>query len=133
MIAIASGKIPRRTLDHATDDEQPERAGECRDEDADRHGAQRGDEDALLAEHIAQAPEDRCRHRGAQQERGQHPGGAGRRRVQVELNLAQGRDDERLQHRQRHRAEGEDPEREGVVLAPLGVAERRGRGAGRCR
>ena len=63
-----------------------------------------GDEHALLAEHVAQAADDRRQDRGAQQVGGEDPRDRGGRRVQVVLDLRQRRRDERLQDRERDAA-----------------------------
>ncbi len=105
------------SLDHARDDQQLDRAGERRDERADAEHDERGNQRVLLAEHVAEASDDRREHRCAQQVGGEHPRDRGRRRVQVALDLGQRRRDERLQQRERAAGEHQHDEREVVVLA----------------
>ena len=83
---------------------------------------ERDDEHPLLAEHVAEPPEDRREDRGAEQEGGEHPRDGGGGGVQVALDLGQRRRHEGLQQGVGRAAEREDAEREAVVLAVGSVA-----------
>ena len=89
-------------------DVRRDRAGGAADEEHD----QRGDEEPLLPEAVAELAEDRGEDRGREQECRQHPRDPRRRRVEVSLELGQRRHDHRLLERVRRRRERQDPERE---------------------
>ena len=73
---------PGDALDGATGDEHLDRVRQRADERADAEGAEHVDEHALLAEHVAEAADDRRGDRGAEQVDGEHPGDRRRRRAQ---------------------------------------------------
>ena len=121
-IPNASGKIapPRPWIDAGADHHR-ERRREGRDQRSGGEAGEHDDERALLAEHVAEASGDRRRHRGRQEVRGEDPGHACRRRVEVLLENGQRRHDERLQHRVGAAAEGEDGEDAAGVSRGRGV------------
>ena len=61
-------------LDHARHDHHGDRGRERRDDRADDQRCEHDQEHALLAEHVAEAPEHRRRDRGADEVRREHPG-----------------------------------------------------------
>jgi hypothetical protein len=76
----------------------------------DRQREERGHEDALLARHVTDSPEDRRHDRRRQQVRSQHPGGGALRRVKLVLHRRQYRNYQRLQQRERCDAGRQDGE-----------------------
>ena len=88
----------------------------------------------LLAEHVAEAADDRRRDRRGQQVGGEHEGDRGRRGAEVLLDRGQRRGDHRLRERVGERAQDEHAEREVVVLALGGRSRRQlGRSSDRAR
>ena len=118
MIPKASGKTaPRDALDRPAGDQQADRVRERADQRADGEEDQRHEQHPLLAEHVAEAADDRRRHRGGQQVGGEDEGDRGRGGAEVVLDRGQGRGDHRLRERVGERAQHEHAEREVVVLA----------------
>jgi hypothetical protein len=104
-------------LDHAGRDEHLDVGRQRGEQGAGAEDGQREHQRALLAEHVAQAPDDRREDRRAQQVGGQDPGHRGLRGVQFALDLGQRRCDQRLQDGERARGQRQDGERQAVVLA----------------
>ena len=111
MIEKASGKMPPPTpwMTRPTSI-SAQRGGDRGDQRADAEQHQHDHQQPLLAVHVAEAADDRRRHRGAEQEGGQHPADGALGRVERILDLRQGRDDEGLEEGVRDPAEGEDGE-----------------------
>ena len=76
---------------------------------------QREHEHALFPEHVAEPTGDRRHHRGREQVRGEDPGGAGGRGVEVALQHRERRHDERLEQRVRTAPEGEHAQDQAMV------------------
>jgi hypothetical protein len=97
-------------------DQRPDVPGCAGADRADEEDRERDEEETFLAVLVAELPEDRrCNGRDEQEDR-EHPGDPGRRRVQVVLQRRQRRDDHRLLKRVRDPGQGEDRERDVVVL-----------------
>ena len=79
--------------------------------------AETDQQEPLLAVLVAELPEQGRSDRGDEQERGEDPGRPRGRRVQVALQARQRRHHHRLLERVRKRGQGEDGERDVVVLA----------------
>ena len=79
---------------------------------------ERGHEDPLLADHVAEPSQDRRHDRRRQQVRGQHPRRGALRRVQLVLHRRQHRNHQRLQQRERRDANGQHRERHLVMRTP---------------
>ena len=131
MIPKQSGKMPPpspcSTRPATTPSIVPERPNEvARGEDA-----QRDHEHPALAEHVAQAPEERGRDGRGEQVAGQRPGHARRRGVQLAAQHAECGDQHRLGQRERQRGEREQPERARGVRAGVGVRHRDERSSNR--
>ncbi len=101
-----------RTLDHASDEHQRERRCERGHERADRQKQKDDHQQPLLAVHVAEPADQRCRHRSAQEVRRQDPADGVLRGVQRVLDVRQRGRDKRLQQRVRDAAQGEDDEGE---------------------
>jgi hypothetical protein len=112
---------PARALNHAGEDQHPDRVGDRGDEGADRQHEQGDDERVLLPEHVAEPADDRGQHGGAQQVSGQKPGSGARRGVQVCLDRRQRRGHGRLQQRIGGPSQGQHGEGDAVVLALVSV------------
>ena len=89
-----------------------------RSERADERSAGKRDhdraEDAVLAEDVSGAPEDRGQHRGAQQVRGQDPCGSARGCPERVLDVRQRRHDDRLEQRERGAGDRQDGQDQSV-------------------
>ena len=102
-------------LDDAPDDHRDQRRRQRRDHGADAEDAQRDQQQALLAVHVAEPADDRGRHRRRQQVAGQQPRHPGLGGVEAVLDRRQGRDHRRAQHRvgqAGHRGDGQDQVRD---------------------
>jgi hypothetical protein len=77
---------------------------------ADRQRGHGDDQHPPLAEHVAEAPQDRRRHRGREQVTGQYPCHRLLADVQVAPDVRQYRDHQRLQHAESHRGSAEHRE-----------------------
>jgi hypothetical protein len=97
-------------LQPAADDHQAEGAGEGADDRPEGEAAQGDRQQALLAEHVAEAAEDRRGDRGDEQVGGDHPGDVARRRAERALHVAQCRDDGRLGQHEAEQADAKDEE-----------------------
>ena len=97
-------------LQDAAEDDDLEAGAERGDDGAGGEQPERDDEAAALAEHVAEAAEDRRADRGGEQIAGDRPGDAAGVGVQRLGQLGQGGDQRRLREREGERGEREDEE-----------------------
>ena len=90
----------RRALDHPPGHEDGQVAGHRADQGAGRERGQAGQHHPLLARHLAQPADDGGEDARAEQVRGRDPGGVGGVDAEADLDPRQGRDDQRLHHRE---------------------------------
>ena len=102
-------------LQDAAGDHDLEAGAERGEDRAGHEDAERDDEQAALAEHVAEAAEDRGAHGGREQVGGDRPGDAAGVGVERLGELGERGDEHRLREREGERGEREDEERaEGV-------------------
>ena len=106
---------PGRALERPRDDQHREVRGERGEQGAHGQGGQHADEHPALADHVAEAAQDRREHRGGQQVGGEDPAGVAGGGVRSRAMHGQGRRDQRLQH-----GEGQATQRQ-VEPAEIGV------------
>ena len=109
-----------RALDRPRGDQHPDVPGECGDDRAEQEQGQADDEQPFFAVLIAELAEHRSRDRGNEQEHRQHPRDPGRRGVQFALKRRKRRNHHRLLERKCTAGQGQDRERDVVVLPTLG-------------
>jgi hypothetical protein len=97
-------------LDDAPGDHGPQRCRQGRNDSAERENPKCDEEQPLLAVHVAQAADDRRRHRRGEQVAGEQPRHSRFRGTQAVLDRRQRRDDRRAQHRVRQPGESGDAE-----------------------
>jgi hypothetical protein len=122
-------------LDRAGDDQQGDRVGHRGQQRADGQHRQAREQQAALAEHVAELADHGGRDRGREQERTEHPGNAGGRRREVALQGGERRGDHRLQEREpehgdqqcRERARDAVVGRHGVLSGGAGTRGAAGR------
>jgi hypothetical protein len=80
----------------------------------------------LLAVYVAEPPEERGRHGGAEQVAREDPGGPALGGVQLVLDRRQRRRDQRLEQREREAGEGQHGQRDVGVLSVVLLRHARG-------
>ena len=98
-------------------DQRPEAPGERSAETAGEEEPEADQQQPLLAELVAEAAEDRRQHRPRDEEAGQDPRRPGRARAERVLERAERREDHRLLERERRAGQGQDRQRDVVMLA----------------
>jgi hypothetical protein len=124
---------PERQRQHAAaqalqapaDDHRPQRAGQRADQRTGGEQRERERQEALLAEHVAEASEDRRGDRGDQEVGGHHPRDALGGRAELALQVTERRDDRRLGQDEGQTADAQDEQRARRCLSRMRVHELR--------